>query len=275
MHWVGVVSDRPISRRAFGITVLAGLLANCGKGDTSMKESPTVARARLYAEQHLPPERRDWLIRAAADVERQYTTAPVRMHYRGRIYDIPANFYTTTGRTRFQRFAVPGADRYEIRETGDSLGELFFFWPDFNGYTLDNWFDPFDRRVIKYVDFRLHAPDSQQPTTQQVFDNMKRNGLIEAEPSAELHGLKGYRENDQRAYLWVGTRANGELFTMSSFHPGEPGAVASLPNPTCRVRLFDAGTREEVMYVYSIDLFAHWREIDTRTQAAIQSWRVK
>jgi hypothetical protein len=275
MHWVGVVSDRPISRRVFGITVLGGLLANCGKRETATTESPTVAKARLYAEQHLPPERREWLIKTAAEVERDYTTAPVRVQIRDRVYEVPDNYYTMVGRARFKRFLVPGADRYEIPEPSQGLGQLHFFWPDFGGFTLDNWYEPFDKRMITYAVFAVLAPDAMMKTTAEVLEHLKQFGLIEREPSAELHGLRGYRRSNQRQFVWVGERATGEVFAMSSFHPGEPDAFAALPNPQCDVRLYEAATREDVVYRYSLDLFAHWREIDTRTRATISAWRVK
>jgi hypothetical protein len=256
--------------------LLAGsVLASCGKTEKQMTDSPTVAKARQYAERHLPPDHRESFIKAAAEIERGYTTAPVRVHVQDRVYDVPANHKTNAGRAQFKQYAVAGEDRYHIREPSGGLGELFFFWPDFGGFTLDNWHDRFDRRKITYAIFAVLSPDEKQKTTGEVFEQQRELGLIEREPSAEIHGLRGYRRSKQRAFVWVGERATGELFTMSSFHPGEPDAFAHQPNPQCDVRLYDATTREDVVYRYSLDLFAHWREIDTQTQAAINAWRAK
>jgi hypothetical protein len=239
-----------------------------------MTDSPTVALARRYAEQHLPPDRRAWLIKTAAEVERQYTTALVRFDHQGRVYDIPANFFSYVGREWFRRFEVAGEERYEISRPRSELDVFYFFWPEFGGYTLDNWFDPFDKRKIKYAWFQILAAGQKQATTGEILENLRNGGLIEASPSAELFGLKGYRRINQREFLWVGQRANGELFTMSSFHPDEKDAYAAMPNFQCKVKLYDDKSREEVMYHYSIDLFPNWQEIDTRTNETIRSWRV-
>lgn len=238
-----------------------------------MPESPAVAAARRYAEQN-NPKRSDWYAKIAREVERDYTEAIVRLHYRGRIYDIPANFFSFNGRSRFKKFALPGPERYEIRETGDFLSGLHFFWPKFNGFTLDNWFDQFDRRMINYTGFQLELPGSTNRTTEEVFGLRMSMQRIEEKPSVELHGLKGYRFSHRGDYAWVGTRAGGKMFMMDAFDPRDKTAAGLPPNPHCDARMYDRGTREDVSYFYSLDLFEHWLEIDTRTQAMFRTWRV-
>lgn len=266
--------ERDTTRRQFTLALMAGLLAGCDRKDTHLPESPTMVKARLYAERHLPPGRRDWLLRAAAEVERDYTTDIVRIPYRGRVYEIPANFYTMTARAAFRRYARPGGHGYEILDAGESIAGWHFFWPEIQGYTLDNWFDPNDRRLIRYSSFVLAPPASRRMSTRQVFEHVIEMDLIEAVPSVELHGLQGHRYRNAHDYLWVGQRADGEMFTMSSFHPYTPGDLGGRTNPQCKVKLQSALTGEEVAYFYPLELFMHWREIDRQTQDRIQSWRV-
>ncbi len=265
--------NRYFTRRGFSLALVAGALAGCGKKENAMSDSPSVALARQYAEKRLRPEYRAAFVEQAQDVDRDYTDSVVRAHYRGRIYDVPANYYTPTGKNRFKRYSAADSSRYEIEKTGDALGSWHFVWPDFKGFTRDNWFDQFDKRLITYVSFRLDPPDYPAQTTAEVLENYKRLGAVELQPSAELHGLKGYRWGRSQQFIWVGTRATGEMFSMRSFHPLTLDA-SSPPSPQCDVRMHDRDTGENVMYYYSLDLFPHWQEIDRRTQSMIKSWRV-
>ena len=73
------------------------------------------------------------------DVERLYSTKTVRVRMGGREYAIPVNYLTPKGKTY--------EDTLDYRYL-----PFFLFLPEYEGFTKENWQDPFDRRRIEVVD---------------------------------------------------------------------------------------------------------------------------
>ena len=218
--------------------------------------------------------------REAREVEKLYSTKPIRFRMAGQQYVVPANYFTYKGRDEV--------------DTGNSEGFGFFlFLPDFGGYTKENWRDQFDRRRIyvlevKPVDKNAMIPYSLggyvkaepanygEPRAQ--FQNIR--ALLEEIPSFKLYGLEGYRRKGAGArgtpgVTWTGTRSNGEFFFFnSSLAPGEP-LRPGLTNPVCQTQYYSEQEDLFISYFYSQDHIAKWREIDDAIWEKIHSWRTK
>lgn len=269
--------DQDFTRRNFITAFAASSLVGCYGKESHVNESIAVVKTRQYVQQHpnLSLKKKEMLLRLAPEVGRDYTTAPVRIHHRRRVYEVPANFFAITGRTLFKEHLMPGKECYEINKPVEVLGNWFFFWPDCGGYSLDNWFDEFDKRIIEYRFLRLN-PSNYQKSTKEAFEFLRATKQIEAKPSVEHHGLHGYRRINRADYVWIGARANGRVFMMFGYHPEIADGRGGETNPQCDVRLYESVSdgQEDIAYHYSLDHFGSWREIDQKTQAVIQSWRV-
>ncbi len=262
------------TRRIFGLGLTGIALPGCDEIESLVKDSPTVEKAKQYAQQHLPANRRREFAKIARQVEREYTTQIVRYRHQDRIYDIPANFISYVGKSRFREYKAPNEERYELPDPAEYLGDWFFFYPDFNGFTTENWFDSFDRRKIRYSYFQVVKEPEFRSTT-DLLNFRQITGQVESRPSVELSGLSGYRFKSHRDLVWIGVRGDGQMFMMESFDPRDRSAFESIPNPSSKVRMHDPVNREIAVYQFSLDLLEHWREIDTRTQLAINRWRVR
>ncbi len=233
-----------------------------------------VERARAYAERHLPPASRQDFVETARLVARDHTAAPVRMRVADRVYEVPANHFTPVGRSRYARFAVPGAGRFEVPGVGEGLGGLTFFWPDFGGFTPYNWYAATDPRRIDFRQFSVLPAGRPQVSTEQALRNWQHAGAVERQASVERHGLRGHRWADLNEFVWIGRRRDGAMFSMRSADPATPADRLPVPFPLCDVRLFDPGSREDIVYTFPLALFEHWREIDARCADAIAGWRL-
>lgn len=268
-----------ISRRSFGVGCAAVAMTGCGRREqfaptNSTSDSPTVAHARSFAEQHMPEEVRASLVEMASMVERGFTTAPVRVRIAGHLYEVPANYLSPKAKADLKAYAATGAKHFEL-PASTGVGGLSFFWPTLEGFSLTNWVDLWDRRRINYRTFKVENINSLP--TEQVMERLHTAGVIEARPGISRSGLSGYRwvtpdGNFQDRVEWIGRTTEGRLFHMHSLIPGS-AAAHQVPNPLCIVDMVDVGKREEVFYNFSLDLFDHWLEIERGTRRIIEGWR--
>jgi hypothetical protein len=209
-------------------------------------------------------------------VERLYSTKPVRVRMGKQEYVIPVNHFTEKGR-----------DNPTVVERDGGFGFVLFL-PDYGGFTKENWlkgwFDP--RRIevleLKPVDKNARAVMSDgtialvgpagygDPKAQ--FENIR--SLLEAQPSLKAFGLAGYRRrNGAPGVFWTGTRSTGEFFFFdSSFAPGEPQPRAAV-HPLCNVGYYSEHEDLFIRYIYSQEHIAAWREIDDAIWKKLRSWR--
>src|SRR5258706_1322787 len=156
------------------------------------------------------------------EIDRLYSTKPIRVLLGKREYRIPANYF---GPKQLEEPDTFRAERY--------FG-YFLFFPDYEGYTKENWRDPFDTRRIQVTDVSLVDKDAVIPISgggsQKIqpagygdpvaqFRNRQRG--LEEMPSFKLYGLEGYRgkgtgAHGTRTVTWTGTRSNGEFFFFES-----------------------------------------------------------
>ena len=281
------LSDRPrdeavpnLVRRTL-VASAAGLLVACDRvrdlwsakkmTPNTEPDSPAIAAARAWAEANLPPGDREGLIEKARIVDKYYSTAPITARYAGRVYVIPANYYTPFEAKRDPR------TEFTVDDASGSLGSWHFFWPDFRGYDKENWFDEFSRDKIIVRGFSVRPSSEPDFTTDIGIKNAMDGGRIESNPNVNLLGLRGHRLFGRREFVWIGKRSNGQTFRMESFHPDDIDDTGR-PNPQCIVKLDEPtpdGMRESLAYTYSLKLFKHWRQIDDGVATAMASWRVK
>jgi hypothetical protein len=213
------------------------------------------------------------------EVERLYSTKAIRFRLGGRRYSVPVNYFTPKGR--------------DEPESGDSEGFGFtLFLPNFVGYTKDNWKDPFDRRLVKVIEVKpvdkLAIVTLTDGTSRRVspssygeskarFENRKPR--LESQPSFSLYGLTGYRYKGGGAtpgIVWTGTRSNGEFFFFESpLAPDQPVRPDVYPtHPHCKTEYYSEQEDLFILYIYSQDHIAKWKEIDDAIWAKIHSWRM-
>lgn len=260
-----------LSRRT--ALLATGGLAVFARRPAFAQADDVIVRAQAHAERYVQPGLRSAFVEKARRVARDYTTAPVTLRVADRVYEVPAHYYTPLGRSRFARFAVPGADRFEVPGISEGVGGLSFFWPDFGGFTPYNWYVDRDPRRIEFRQFSVLAAGGQQASTEESLRNLQQAGVVERQASVERHGLRGHRWADQNDFVWVGRRLDGAMFRMRSPDPTTPEDRLPVPLPMCDVRLFDPVSREDVVYGFPLALFEHWREIDARCADAIAGWR--
>jgi len=268
-----------MTRRSFGIGCAAVAMAGCERRDRMVRpqpesDSPTVAFARSFAEQHLPEKVRGTLVEKARLVEQGFTTAPVRVRIAGHLYEVPANYLSPKAQSDFEAYVVREAKHFAL-PPNSGIGGLSFFWPTLEGFSLTNWVDLWDRRRIDYDTYKLANIDSLP--TEQVMARLHTAGVIEAQPGISRSGLSGYRwvkpdGSHQDRVEWIGRTTEGRLFHMYSVVPGS-AAASQLPNPHCVVDMVDADRKEQSFYSFSLDLFDHWLEIEQGTRRIIDSWR--
>lgn len=215
----------------------------------------------------------------AREVERLYSTKPIRFQMAGREYVVPVNYFTPKGR--------------DEAEGGESKGFGFFlFLPAYGGYTKENWQDRFDRRLITV----LQVSPVNKNAMEEVTDGTRRRVLpssygepqaafkvrqhfLEEKPAFRLHGLEGYRYKGggRDDMVWTGVRSNGEFFFFESSlavdRPVTPGVYPS--NPSCKVNYYCHQEDLRIHYFYSQDQIARWREIDDAIWAKMHAWRMK
>lgn len=236
--------------------------------DSAEPDSPMVGRARQYAQARFPDaDMQRAFVQKARIVERFYTAAPLYFRYGGAVYAIPANHLEpAAAQPRFgSAFQHSGTAAAPIE--ADAIGGVFF-WPEFGGYTRDNWFDEFDRRKIR-LSRNLGRCDLS--SRQQLENHLATLGPAAA-PTEHVHGLRGYAIGKDE-FLWVGERADGALYLMQSRHPRQWGSTPE-PHPSCRVLMCDERSGEETFCTFSLALFAHWRAIDAGLVKAVAGWRI-
>lgn len=212
----------------------------------------------------------------AREVEQLYSTKPIRFRMAGREYSVPVNYFTPKGRNEV--------------EWGESKGFGFFlFLPDFSGYTMENWRDQFDKRLIKVLQLspvnknamipvlgggleRITPAGYGEPKAR--FESHRRS--LEEKPSFKEYGLEGYRWRNRQldGVTWVGTRSNGEFFFFeSSTAPGDPPRLG-ISNPICQVQYYSEQEALFINYRYSQEHIAKWKQIDDAIWARIHSWQL-
>lgn len=217
----------------------------------------------------------------AKEVERLYSTKPVRVRMGGREYVIPANHFGPKQRDK------PGSANIK----DDNGFGFFLFLSDYGGYTKENWRDRFDRRLITVLQVSTVDKNAIVPILGGGSEQVKpanygepkarfgnRKSSLEDVPSLKLYDLEGYRwrggEHRASEVTWTGTRSNGEFFFFeSSLAPGEPAPYAD-HNPLCKVQYYSEREDLFIAYFYSQDHVAKWREIDDAIWAKLHGWRV-
>lgn len=211
-------------------------------------------------------------------VNQLYSNKPIRVVLGHREYRVPANHFGATWKNE--------PDSIDAGKTGFAF---VLFLPDFNGFTKENWRDPFDRNRIdvlwvKQVDKNAMVrrgdgiPERISPAGYGDPKSRFNNGrsLLEVQPSLRLYGLEGYRRRGKgnRSVTWVGHRSNGEFFYFdASYGPGD--AVPAGTNPLCTVQYYSAEEDLSIAYRYSQDHIDKWRQIDDAIWTSIHSWQVK
>jgi hypothetical protein len=220
--------------------------------------------------------------RDAQEIEKLYSTKPIRFRMASHEYVVPVNYFTPKGRD-------------EPNETAESKGFSFFlFLPDYGGYTKENWREGwFDQRLIEILEikpidknamipFSLGGHKKAEPENygepKARFQNRKRS--LEEKPSFKLYGLEGYRRKGSTptgtaGITWTGTRSNGEFFFFeSSSAPGE-SLQSGITYPSCRAQYYSEKEALFIAYRYSQNHIEKWREIDDAIWAKLHSWHVK
>jgi hypothetical protein len=212
----------------------------------------------------------------AKEVERLYSTRPIRFILGPHTYEIPANYF---GPKDFRDWPqTPNVEAFGF----------FLFLPDYIGYTKENWRDRFDRRRIDVLELttvqkiemgnftdgtrRWLSPDRFDPRVQ--FENIRS---LQEEASLRLYGLTMYRNKgggNTPGAVWTGTRSNGEFFWFrTSLAANEAKRDGWPPNPSCTVRYYSEKEDLRIAYHYSQDHLAKWREIDDAIWVKIHQWR--
>lgn len=222
-------------------------------------------------------------LRRARELQKQqiaelFSTKPVRVILGARKYVIPANYFGE------KQKAEP--DGFDATKGGFGFS---LFLPDYSGYTKENALDKFDRRRVhvlrvEVVDknevvympgqghIRVSPANYGDPKAQ--FQN--RAPSLEAKPSLHAYELDGYRPRHGRADVtWVGQRSNGEFFFFRShLAPSEP-AREGMVYPFCDVRYYSEKEDLFIVYRYSNDHLAKWREIDDAIWEKLHGWQDK
>jgi hypothetical protein len=213
-------------------------------------------------------------------VERLYSTKPIRVLLGKREFRVPANYFSPKKRNEPDRF-VPDESGF-----GFSV-----FLPDYGGFTKENWRQGwFHPDLIKVTQLKLVDKDAlvtssdgkKRPQRPEMwgdpvagYRNLKR--LFEEVPAFNIHGLEGYRRGGGGAtpgVLWTGHRSNGEFFVLqTTLEPGQqplPGrySFASTQYYSEQEDLF-------IAYRYPQPRLEMWREIDAAIWSKLHSWRVK
>lgn len=215
----------------------------------------------------------------AREVELLYSTKPVRVRMGRREYVIPANHFGPKEKNE------PG-----FFDAGKNGFGFFVFLPAYEGYTKENWRDPFDRRRISILQVSTVDKSAVVPILGGGSQNIEpanygeprarfenRKSRLEAAPSYDLYGLKGYRwkGSGQDGITWAGLRSNGEFFFFeSSLAPGEP-PKPGITNPLCEARYYSEREDLFIAYHYSQDHIAKWLAIDDAIWSMIHRWQVK
>ena len=213
----------------------------------------------------------------AKKVEKLYSTKPKRIVLGSREYRIPSNYFGPKERDE--------PDTFVAKENGFGF---FMFLPEFEGYTKENWRDPFDRRLIQVIWVKIVDKDAMLTRTDGVRVRIapamygdpnarfKRRRLrLEKVPSFKLYGLEGFRwKTGAPGITWVGNRSNGEFFFFeSTLQPGEqplPGRYAS-----CQAAYYSETEDLYIAYRYPQEHLHQWREIDDAVWGKLSVWRVK
>jgi hypothetical protein len=214
----------------------------------------------------------------ARRVDRLHSTRPVRFSFGKHTYEIPANYFGPKD----------SRDDFGGKRSVDGFG-FFLFRPNYEGYTKENWRDPFDRRKITVVRIEqveknamgTFTDGSRRPLSPDRFDPRVRFEHIRsllATESVELYGLTVYRKrggDNSPGAVWTGHRSNGEFFWFrTSLAPGQPKRKGYPPNPLCDVRYYSEKEDLSIVYRYSQDHVSRWQEIDDAIWAKIHKWRV-
>lgn len=214
----------------------------------------------------------------AKEVEKLYSTKPVRVLLKGHEYLIPANYFGP------KQLHEP--DLYDAKDYGVGF---FLFLPTYGGYTKENWRDPFDlnqitvarirpvdkNATVPYADgHREQVKPAEYGEPRAQFENFK--DFLEAKPSLKEYGLVGYVSKiPNMGVFWTGMRSNGEfVYFRSSLVPGKsegPGIIY----PQCDVRYYSEKEDLYISYRYSQRHFSKWRDIDDAIWAKFHGWRIK
>lgn len=212
--------------------------------------------------------------REQLEVERLYSTKPVRIRTREREYVVPVNFFTPAG-AQFEAF----------KELPNGFGFVTFL-PDYSGFTTENWRKGwFDKRRIEVI--------SLKPVDKVVFERgqaialdpasygdpkaqfVNRRAILEDTPSLRAFDLDGYRfVSGEPGICWTGTRSDGEFFFFDSTSAPDEHRAGAAVYSVCTVRYYNASRDLFISYIYSQDHLAKWREIDDALWAKVHSWRV-
>jgi hypothetical protein len=245
---------------------LAAFLSSCVRWSTAWgQEARDREMMRLAEEQD------------AKEVERLYSTRPIRFTFARHTYVVPANYFG------------PKDYRDEGSNTDSKGFGFYLFLPDYGGYTKHNWRDPFDRRKISVVSIEAvekiaigtFTDGTRRPLSPDRFDprvRFKNTRSLYEDVGVEHYGLIAYPRKGGGATpgaIWTGTRSNGEFFYFqSSLAPGQPKQAGWPPNPLCDVRYYSEKEDLSIVYSYSQDHIAKWQEIDDAIWSKIRGWRV-
>lgn len=207
---------------------------------------------------------------------RYYSTDP---HYvqvkNGLIFSIPSNYRPTwLLRGNVQHSAEPQSRIPKMK----SLGFQMFF-PDFSGYTRENYKDEFhpDRINVTVVEPVPKKEYLNNPAAydapEVVIKRLGDVGLIDLDRRESRYGIVCYRNkiSKHESYVCSGNRVKGEAAIIEVDEYPQSGDWP--PNPRVRVRYFTqqfGGMR--IRFDFSRMYIERWQDVDEAVWNKIQTW---
>lgn len=269
-EWAPGTSVKSIYRMvALAISLATGLAISSAQGTPRMDRSAGSSAGQG-----------DAILEEGRNVNELYSKKTRRVLLHDLEFCIPANYLSPKG--------LNAPDQIQVEEGGFGF---YLFLPDYGGYTIDNWQDPFDVHRIEIVSvakvdttakilqrdgtLRNIAPSAYGDASARFADRRSR---LEDSPSLSQFGLQGYRRRGPSPQvIWTGARSNGEFFFLEcSGFPREGNSERGMvSNPTCQTQYYSATERLHIVYRYSQRNLSHWREIDDAIWAKLHAWEVR
>lgn len=213
----------------------------------------------------------------ARQVEKLYSTKPIRVLLGNAEYMIPANY-----------FGAKWRDEPPILDAKGSFGFTLFL-PHYGGFTKENWQQGwFDKRRVDVLKINPVDKNAIIPILGGGSKRIKPAGYgdpkagfanllpsLVRKPSLDAHELQAYVwKGEPPGAYWTGIRSNGEFFFFRSTHtPGQ----SLLPDtyPLCDVRYYSEKEDLFIAYRFFLEHLSKWREIDDAIWTKLHGWQVK